>query len=292
MFRQSPVERFISAAISPLGVRSGVRSSISRISAIMALAAATACVSGCVHVAEFKKTSTRSLDLGRGITAVNVRSLGGRIDVLAGNSSSVRLTETLHYNRTAPQMEKSVQGGELTLKGDPSCNHGSCRIDFRLEVPAALTARLDSSGGAITVRGLTEATNADSHGGSVTAVALSGPVTVNTSGGRLTARNISATIDATTAGGSVHADAIVGKRVTVRTSGGDASLVFSAVPDRVDGYTNGGSVKIHLVAGSYAVTTDNDGGDRRIAVPIDPASPHKINLATSGGSVSVLPTAG
>ncbi|MEU9479542.1 DUF4097 family beta strand repeat-containing protein [Streptomyces sp. NPDC048191] len=199
------------------------------------------------------KSGEKSYEVTEKVTSLRVDDYAGSIEVVGGNSGAVKVTEKYEYSDGKPRTEHSVKGGELLLK-NPGCGADAdkCSVKYRVEVPAAVAAHLTLGGGEITVRGLSGTTYAKSEGGSVQVSESSA------------------------------------KTVTALVDGGDASASFAAVPDQVRVESGGGDVTVRLPQSTYAVTAQTDGGDRKVAVKTDPASPHKIKAHTDGGDVSVL----
>ncbi|WP_405700914.1 DUF4097 domain-containing protein [Streptomyces sp. NBC_01383] len=157
------------------------------------------------------------------VTSLRVKTSGGRIAVVVGSGRSVKVTEELRYDDEKPATKHSTRGGELTLSAPSDCgggfSGGTCEVNFRVEVPKALAAGLESDGGDIEVdRGVAGRLTARSDGGSVKAGFAEAPeaVDVTSSGGNVTIRvpDSGYTVDAATDGGS--------QQVKVRTDPGSA----------------------------------------------------------------------
>lgn len=197
-------------------------------------------------------TETHAYQVTEAISAINVRAVGGSIEVHAGSRDTTRVTETLHYNGDRPDIEHPVRDGELELLG-PRCSFRErCWVDYRVEVPAGIAEKLMSVGGDVDVHG---------------------------PAGQL---------KMTTTGGSVRADGIASKEVTAKGNGGSVDLRFAEVPDEVDATGNGTEVTVRLPDAAYAVKASALGGRRQVDVTVDDASPHVIEARSVGGEVAIL----
>jgi DUF4097 and DUF4098 domain-containing protein YvlB len=93
----------------------------------------------------------------------------------------------------------------------------------------------------------------------------------------------------TTANGSVHVTGATTRRIDVSTAAGGVTVEFAAVPDDVVVRTAAGSVTIRVPddGTAYNVTGSTSLGSRRITVPVDIDSKHRIDVSSSVGSVTV-----
>jgi len=216
-----------------------------------ALCAATAStlLTGC---SKQIKTDQSSYDVKDTITSLRVDDYEGAIEVVPGTGSAAKVTEKFEYTDGRPQTKHSVKGSELVLKNS-GCGSAAdkCGVRYRVEVPVNTATHLTLGGGDITVRGLSGTTYAKLEGGSVDI-----------------------------------ADSLA-KTVTARVGGGDVTVTFTGVPDKVGASSEGGDVTVRLPQGRYAVDATTEGGRRSVAVKTDSSSPHKIRARTEGGDVSV-----
>jgi DUF4097 and DUF4098 domain-containing protein YvlB len=241
--------------MAPQRLTPSTRTSGARRAAALAAAVGIALLAGgCgIGTPQFSQSASASYQVGGSVTSLDVDTAGGTIEVDAGaQTTTVQVTETVHYNNTEPDAVHSLSGGVLSLS-DPGCANDRCEVDYVVRVPAAVAARLSSHGGQITVHGL------------------------------------AGSLDAQSSGGDVTADSAASTSVTVSSAGGGVSLAFTAVPDSVDVSSSGGSATVALPAGtSYAVTEDASGGSQKVAVPVDPRSPHTVKVRSSGGDIAVV----
>lgn len=185
-------------------------------------------------------TSTESAGytVDSAVTSLKVKTSGGTIEVVVGGGGSVKVTESLTYDGDKPRTSHRVAGGELTLTAPKDCGGGgfggsTCQVDYRVEVPKALAATLESDGGDIVVdQAVAGRMTARSDGGKVTAGFSEAPesVDISSSGGNVTLRLPDSTyaVDSSTDGGT--------QSIQVRTAPDS--------PRRIRAHTDGGTVQL------------------------------------------------
>ncbi|MEV7727349.1 DUF4097 family beta strand repeat-containing protein [Streptomyces sp. NPDC101733] len=192
-------------------------------------------LSGCVGSTT---TDSASYTVDSAVTSLKVNASGGTIEVVVGGGGSVKVTENLKYDGDKPRTSHSENGGELTLTAPKDCGGSgiggsTCQVDYRVEVPKALAATLDSDGGAIVVeQAVAGRLTARSDGGKVTAGFSEAPdsVDINSAGGNVTLRLPDSTyaVDASSDGGN--------QSVRVRTAPDS--------PRKIRARTDGGAVQV------------------------------------------------
>ncbi|MFG2529167.1 hypothetical protein [Streptomyces sp. NPDC048516] len=195
-------------------------------------------LTGCNKAEEDASSSSYTVD--EQITSLKVKSAGGSIELVGGSGSGIKVTEKLHYNNDKPKTRHTSAGGVLTLAAPNSCGGGgiggnTCEVSYRVEVPKALAANLQSDGGNVTVDGgAAGQLTVHSDGGSVTAgkfPAAPESVEVNSSGGNVTLRMPAGAyaVNASTDGGSqkvgVKTDPGSDHKITARSDGGGVSVL-------------------------------------------------------------------
>lgn len=213
-------------------------------------------LTGCHLAGSYDHTATSVYTVGGHVTSLRLDGSGGKILVDAGAATTqVKVTETVHYDGKRPTTAHTVDRGVLDLDSK-ACTHGDkCRVDYHLQMPAAMAARLLSHGGATTVHG------------------AAGKLTVDSAGGQVTAD------------GTAAAD------VTIRSHGGGASLSFTDAPRDVDVDSAGGAIKVRLPSEGYAVHAESGGGGKEVGVRVDPRSARTVTVDSHGGGIHVLPAA-
>ncbi|KUL34197.1 hypothetical protein ADL22_30750 [Streptomyces sp. NRRL F-4489] len=222
---------------------------------VLSCAALALLTTGCsVHLGGPDHTTEQTYGVGGTITALSASTHGGDIEIVPVEAGTqVKVTEKARYDDSKPKTTHEVKDGRLTLTADDGCGFGHrCVVGYRILLPRNASVDLHTSGGDITVRG------------------ASGGITAQTSGGDIT-------VEDTTA-----------RTAKAKTSGGTVEMTLGAVPDDVSGRSSGGDVTIRVPKALYAVDAGTAGGTRKVSVPTDEESSHKISARTSGGDVSVL----
>jgi hypothetical protein len=216
--------------------------------------------------------------------------LPGRITVEPGPGPDVRVVETVRSGTFRPKLSEEETADGLAVRADCAWFTANCAVDAVITVPANLSVDAVSSGGDITVHGLTGRVHLDSSGGGIDAAGLTGPVELSSSGGEITATGLTGPAELDSSGGGVRASDLGSREVTAHSSGGSVQLAFNTPPERVIADSSGGGVEIGLprVEGGYHVDADSSGGETQTGVQTDPASPRLIDAHSSGGDVRIV----
>ncbi|WP_326687179.1 MULTISPECIES: DUF4097 family beta strand repeat-containing protein [unclassified Streptomyces] len=192
---------------------------------------------------------------GSRVRTLDLTSHDGDVTVTAADPkrTTVGVIEDFAYEKTKPRTEHSVNGGTLHLTAD-TCggNDGMCVVNYTVSVPAAMSVRLKTGSGDIVVRATSGSVRAEAGGGDVRMIASRA------------------------------------RQVRVKTGAGSLFGAFAAPPSKLSYKSGGGNVTLRLPKGEYAVDATTGGGDRKVAVPTAPSSPHEIRARSGGGDVSVL----
>jgi hypothetical protein len=169
--------------------------------------------------------------------------------------------------------------------------------DFTLTVPRELAmAKVETSGGSVSLRDLAGqvfaetaggsitldqiggAVHAETSGGSIDVGAVGGDAGLTTSGGSIAARNIKGRLVAETAGGSIQVGA-VGNGAVLNTAGG--SIQVSSCEQDLHAETAGGSIQVGKVNGGVVLVTA--GGGIHLESATGP-----VRAETAGGGLKLL----
>jgi hypothetical protein len=203
----------------------------------------------------------------------SLRTGGGDLTVRpTGTSATGRLTGTVHYSLERPSLavNKTARGTDVSFHC--RLTFGNCSLDATLAIPASTALSLSSSGGNLSVSGITSDVSMSTGGGDVTVTGLPGHLRLNTSGG------------------NINGNALTSKIVSAGTGGGDVTLTFASVPQNVHITTSGGNINVVLPHGStrYSLHTSTAGGNISDGtVPVDSSSPNVITATTGGGDITV-----
>jgi hypothetical protein len=223
-------------------------------------------------------------NIGRGTIPVNyaIPVSAGRLAVsLNGGDIQLRqadrgqqgtLTGTGTYSLVRPHVTE-----ELSAPGVASFGYGcpipfgDCGLNATVKVPAST------------------AVSVSTDGGNVTADGINGPVTLTTGGGDVTANEVAGNLTLHTDGGDIQANGVTAAQVSASTSGGDITIVFTAVPTSVQVSTDGGDVTIIVPNGNtvYDATAHTDGGSTNVTVPTDLHSSNVITATSGGGDITI-----
>jgi hypothetical protein len=206
-------------------------------------------VSGCGGTT---KTEEQTYQIAEPIDALVVDARAAAVTIESGDGP-VTVTETYHLVGDRPATSHRVDGSTLQLT-DTGCRNDDvrCGVEFRVHLPAAARAEITAQAGAVKVTG------------------LMGDVAV------------------TTQAGTVEGRALGGGDVVISTQAGAANLEFARVPSTVRASTELGAVEVGLPGGaSYAVDVQTTVGSSDVSVRRDAASPHKVEVRTNVGAVTV-----
>ncbi|MGW2207531.1 DUF4097 family beta strand repeat-containing protein [Streptomyces sp. NPDC001774] len=193
----------------------------------------------------------QSYEISEPITALSVDEAVGKITISADNGP-VKVKETLRFSNNEPATSHRVTDGTLHLV-DNGCGKGSCSVDYDIRIPA------------------------------------SAAVTVKTSAGEVTVTGLAGKLDLSASTGRIRGTGLTSQDARLRTSAGSVDVTFSRAPRVVDASATTGQVTLRVPGdAAYAVDAKSDLGSRKVDVAVDPASPHKIRVRVTVGSLSVL----
>ncbi|MEJ8642500.1 DUF4097 family beta strand repeat-containing protein [Streptomyces sp. MS1.HAVA.3] len=217
-----------------------------------------------------RKTTTADATVTEAVTAVEVTDArAGSIEVTPGSGPGVTVRRTVHYRGdTVPTPGQKVSEGVLTFSNGCS---GSCSIDYRLEVPASATVKLESSSGRLTVTGVAAA-ELEADSGDVRAERIAGPLKIRTSSGEITATGLS------------------GPSTDVHSDSGDTLLGFAKAPSSVLAETTSGDVTLSVPPAPYRLTVSTTSGDRDVTLSEDPSASSRLSAKTTSGDVRISAT--
>ncbi|MEU9300708.1 DUF4097 family beta strand repeat-containing protein [Streptomyces sp. NPDC048269] len=224
-------------------------------------------LAGCSFGDGPRKTATADATVTEAVSAVEVSGArAGSIEVTPGSGPGVTVRRTVHYRGdTVPTPGQRVTSGVLTFSD--GCT-ATCFIDYRLEVPASATVKLESSGGRITVTGVAAAElRADS--GEVRAERIAGPLKARTSSGGITASGLA------------------GPTAEIRSDSGDAHLDFAQAPSSVLAETSSGDVTLKVPRAPYRLAVTTTSGARDVSLPADPSASSQLSAKTTSGDVRI-----
>jgi hypothetical protein len=145
----------------------------------------------------------------------------------------------------------------------PSFDFESNRVRITVQVPAGYPVDLRTSGGDLEVRSLNAAVRASTSGGDVVIRNVAGPVTVSTSGGDVEARRVKGAAEISTSRGDIRLEDSSGD-LNLQSSGGDIHLEND--DGKVEAVSSGGDISASLPA-NHGITLRTGGGDITLLLP-------------------------
>lgn len=253
---------------------------------------------GCATVQsqdESKPFLTKSLN-GASLEQAESETSGGNISVTAVPAGEARVEVYIRPNNgifnlsreeiqqrlgESYDLDVSVTGQTLTATARPKHGHQNWRhglsISFKIFVPKNISTHLTTSGGNISLNGLSGNQDFTTSGGNLDINAMSGKLKGRTSGGNIRIFGSKDEMDLTTSGGNIKADHCSG-HINLSTSGGSVELM--TLNGEISASTSGGNIRGAEVDGSLSARTS--GGN----VELQQLS-GGLEASTSGGNIRV-----
>ena len=137
-------------------------------------------------------------------------------------------------------------------------------ISFVVYTPREMSAEVKTSGGHVTVSGLTGEVNAKTSGGHVTAEDVVGDFTLKTSGGHINVSEHKGNLYAKTSGGHLRLNDVQGT-IEAKTSGGHVKL--NRVAGYIDASTSGGHITAEILDIDQGLSLKTSGGHINVTLP-------------------------
>ncbi len=213
----------------------------------------------------------------------------GNVKVSAGSGSEVAVT--VRMEGRSGDLEKFVidanqSGNSVSVTGKmPKSfwrffNNHNLDVEFTVTVPKNYNVRLSTSGGDVSIAGITGTVNGETSGGNVSISQIEGTAKLETSGGDIHVDGVKGDIKAETSGGDVKVRNVVGN-VEGETSGGN--IAAEDVDGKVRLETSGGNVMIKVRGANKGIHAETSGGN--VTVMISKKVGAMIDAGTSGGEV-------
>ncbi len=177
----------------------------------------------------------------------------------------------------AYKINASSRGDSAVIEGnwEGGRNH-FCSGEFVINVPRNLElAKLETSGGGVTVNGIAGRVEAESGGGKIHVDDIGGAVTAETGGDSIEIGTVNGDLRLQTGGGRIHIANAKGK-VAATTGGGNIMLVSAAQDATLE--AGGGNIDVKQCGGKLKVSTG--GGNIELG---DIGGP--VEMETGGGSI-------
>ncbi|MGW3678468.1 DUF4097 family beta strand repeat-containing protein [Streptomyces prasinus] len=232
----------------------------------------------------------RSFDLPGGTLTVD--SDDSELEIVAADRTPSGKVEVTRWFRgtvalgTDPEATWSMKGDRLKLRIRCSGLVVNCSARHRIEVPRGIAVKVVEGDGGVRARGFRDALDIRSGDGSLHVTDTEGPLTLRTGNGSIRVTGATGPLNLRTGDGSVRAE-VASRTVRARTGDGSIRLELSAVPDLVESRSGDGSTTVALPRAAYRVTSGTGDGAERVSVPRDDTSPHRVDVRTGDGSLTV-----
>ena len=152
---------------------------------------------------------------------------------------------------------------------------------YKLRVPANFETDLETSGGNVSVSGLTGNLKADTSGGDLNFTGIQGEINGDTSGGDIVAKDCNGATTLDTSGGRIEVTGGRGK-LSVDTSGGNVTVLNRVGDTKVE--SSGGKLRLGHISGKLTAATSGGSVSAILPSPVG----GDVRLETSGGSITVV----
>ena len=152
---------------------------------------------------------------------------------------------------------------------------------YKLRVPANFETDLETSGGNLSVSGLTGNLKADTSGGDLNFTGIQGEINGDTSGGDIVAKDCNGATTLDTSGGRIEVTGGRGK-LSVDTSGGNVTVLNRVGDTKVE--SSGGKLRLGHISGKLTAATSGGSVSAILPSPVG----GDVRLETSGGSITVV----
>jgi DUF4097 and DUF4098 domain-containing protein YvlB len=218
---------------------------------------------------------------------LNVHVDFGSVRVQGGSQQDITYVIRTHsYGSDERQARREFEAYKITtsfhadtafIEGDwQGHRHNLCSGEFVINVPRNLDlAKLETSGGSVTVSGIVGRVEAESGGGKVHLDDIGGSVSAETGGDSIEIGRVDGDLRLETGGGKIYITDARGK-VTATTGGGNIVLVSGAQGATLE--AGGGNIDVKKCGGRLKVSTG--GGNIELG---DISGP--VEIETGGGSI-------
>lgn len=213
---------------------------------------------GVIELLEALTSDTTTTEESYRLDAVDALVLDGEagdVTVTVEDRADVVVRTRVSDNLFADaEVRAEIVGATLELESDcGSWLHFGCSVEYTLAVPSGFAA----------------------------------PVAIDTTAANVALTGVQAPVTAATTAGDIDLDDYRGEIAQLETTAGDVSVQASTPPTDLSVRTTAGGVEVVVPDEVYDVEADTTAGDVDVQVRQDPASPRRIDVATTAGDVSV-----
>jgi hypothetical protein len=219
---------------------------------------------------------------------LSLGTVGGNIEVKGYEGNRVKVAFVVTKNNgeviemTLDELQKYAkfvivkEGSELSIQVKEILRR-NMSVGFMVQTPLHTACILSTSGGNLSIEGLTGNQEMHTSGGNIDINAVSGNINANTSGGNIYMEKITGLSKVSTSGGNIDGESIHGD-LFAETSGGNISLENHKGLAQVS--TSGGNINLENMGGSVSAHTS--GGN--VYAKLKTIS-QKLDLETNGGFI-------
>jgi hypothetical protein len=228
-----------------------------------------------------------------GVAALDLRNAHGDVEVVPARGSRVRVTVESEVGLFGGRGRRAdLRGGTLHLRG--GCHFvrfGTCREDYRVEVPPGVSVSVRTTAGAALARGVRGDLELHSSAGRVRATDVrASEVVLRSTAGPVSAIGVRARdLELQSSAGPIRAVRSAGYTVRAGTSAGPVQIELLTVPLRLDASSRAGGVTAWVPDVGYQVDAHTSAGDESVEVRQRPGARRTIRVNSSAGDVRVLP---
>jgi len=283
------------------------------------LALGALALAGCIPTSEATLTETAEFDMTAafevtGLVNLDISTSNGQVRVEGSDTATVSVVATLRSRGTTEEeaqerveqivIDMHQEDDRVVLEYRSADQSPDVRrysgVDFSVVVPLMTDVEVDTSNGAITVRGIQGAFNLDTSNGAVDLDNLVGDVTVDTSNGKISVDNVQGILDLETSNGEIDLDDVEAT-IDARTSNGAIEFSGILVGDTHRLRTSNGRIRVELQAdASLAIDAETSSGSISSTFPLvgdtqgkewnatlNPPASTTLELRTSNGSIRI-----
>lgn len=184
--------------------------------------------------------------------------------------------ELANYNLDISQSGNTIA---VIIKKRNNNGRNKLNLSFKIQVPEEMSSKIQTSGGSISVDGISGEQEISTSGGSIQVVNSSGYVKTRSSGGSFRVENFEGNVEVESSGGSIKITHLTGD-LNVNTSGGSVNL--EDISGSISANTSGGSIRAELSNVEKSVSMMTSGGSITAIVPEGLG----LDLNLSGGRVN------
>lgn len=169
--------------------------------------------------------------------------------------------ELANYNLDISQSGNMIA---VIIKKKNNNGRNKLNLSFKIQVPEEMSSKIQTSGGSISVDGISGEQEISTSGGSIQVVNCSGYVKTRSSGGSFRVENFEGNVEVESSGGSIKITHLTGD-LNVNTSGGSVNL--EDISGSISANISGGSIRAELSNVEKSVSMMTSGGSITAIVP-------------------------